>query len=94
MQNDIERHGLPADTVSVVNVAGQNILDPFHSWDDKFKKLVWDSRVETNKILTKAVLLSNARSYVTISGVAYYPPDGKDYDENIVCEKYDYFSGQ
>lgn len=90
----MERLGLPEDTTSVINVAGENILNPLKSWNEKFKKDVWDSRVETTKTLTKAILTSNVQSYITISGVAYYPPNGgTPYTEASICEKYDYFSG-
>lgn len=77
----------------MINVAGQNILDFKQKWTPGFKQNVWNSRVRTTQLLAKAVQDSDAESFVTISGVAYYPPDGKEYDEYSKCEKYDFLSG-
>lgn len=89
----MERDGLPKNTTAVINVAGQNILDMKQRWSSGFKQNVWNSRVETTKTLARAVSSSSVKVFVTISGVAYYPPDDKEYDEYSVCENYDFLSG-
>lgn len=90
----MQTNGLPSDTSAVINVAGQNILDFTQRWTPEFKKNVWDSRVTTTENLAKAVANSQAKAFVTISGVAYYPPDGKEYTEYDDCAKYDFLSGK
>ena len=85
--------GLPEDVTDVINVAGQNILDLKYRWTPGFKQLICDSRIETNSVLSKAILNTKAKTFVTISGVAYYPPDGKEYTEEDKCSPYDFFSG-
>ncbi|CAG5095690.1 Similar to SDR39U1: Epimerase family protein SDR39U1 (Bos taurus) [Cotesia congregata] len=70
--------GLPEDTTDVINVSGQNILDPMKRWNEEFKNDVWNSRVRTTKLLANAVnKKSDVKSFLTISGVAYYKPDDK-----------------
>ncbi|XP_048514588.1 epimerase family protein SDR39U1 isoform X2 [Athalia rosae] len=90
--HDLERDGLPKNTTAVINVAGQNILDASQRWSSGFKQNVWNSRVETTKTLAKAVAACPPKVFVTISGVAYYPPDKKEYNEESVCDKYDFLS--
>lgn len=87
-------YGLPENTTHVINVAGQNILDPTKIWNEKFKKHVWDSRVNTNKSLARAIQNSDVKFFGTISGVAYYQPNDKEWTEYDKCEKYDYLSGK
>nr|XP_033339612.1 epimerase family protein SDR39U1 isoform X1 [Megalopta genalis] len=91
--NDIESCGLPEDTSAVINVAGQNVLDPMQRWSEGFKQNIANSRVQTTKSLAKAVVNTKANVFVTISGVAYYKPNDKiEYTEEDKCEKYDYLS--
>ncbi|KAK2578144.1 hypothetical protein KPH14_001343 [Odynerus spinipes] len=89
---DVECNGLPKDTSAVVNVAGQNVLDPTKRWTSEFKKIVRDSRVKTTEVLTKAVANTDAKAFVTISGVAYYKPNDTTYTEECKCEPYDFLS--
>jgi hypothetical protein len=35
----------------------------------------------------------DTKAFITISGVSYYPPDGKEYSEDDKCSKYDFLSG-
>lgn len=94
LKQELETNGLPNDTTAVINVAGLNILDFAQRWSPGFKQNVFNSRVKTTQELAKAVACSDAKAFVTISGVAYYPPDGKEYTEDDKCEKYDFLSGQ
>ncbi|XP_078038278.1 epimerase family protein SDR39U1 isoform X2 [Augochlora pura] len=81
------------DTSAVINVAGQNVLDPMQRWSEGFKQNIVNSRVQTTKSLAKAVVNTKANAFVTISGVAYYKPDDKiEYTEENMCEKYDFLS--
>ncbi|XP_043588720.1 epimerase family protein SDR39U1 isoform X2 [Bombus pyrosoma] len=90
--HDLECHGLPENTTAVINVAGQNILDPKQRWSEGFKQNVINSRVETTKSLAKAIIHTKANAFVTISGVSYYKPNDTEYTEESKCEKYDFLS--
>lgn len=83
----IRSKGLPSDTTAVVNLAGRNILEP-GLWTESYKKEVYSSRVESNKLLADAInaATNKPRSFVTVSGVGYYPghtaqEPGPEYDE-------------
>lgn len=81
--------------MAVINVAGQNILDVKQRWSAGFKQNVWNSRVESTKTLAKAVAANPPKVFATISGVAYYPPNNnEEYNEESVCDKYDFLSGK
>ncbi|KAK0090375.1 hypothetical protein PV325_001149 [Microctonus aethiopoides] len=88
----LAKDGLPDDTTHVINVAGQNILDPTKRWTKEFKKIVWDSRVRTTRSLARAVANSDVKFFATVSGVAYYKPNDEEYTEYDKCEKYDFLS--
>ncbi|XP_050463207.1 epimerase family protein SDR39U1 isoform X3 [Cataglyphis hispanica] len=88
----MERYGLPEDTSAVVNVAGQNILDPTQRWSSGFKQNVRNSRIKTTKALADAIKSTKATVFTTISGVAYYKPNDTIYTEENKCEPYDFLS--
>lgn len=90
--HDLECCGLPENTSAVINVAGQNVLDPKQRWSEGFKQNVINSRVKTTKLLAKALANTKADAFVTISGVAYYPPNDIEYTEESKCEQYDFLS--
>ncbi|XP_043263966.1 epimerase family protein SDR39U1 isoform X2 [Colletes gigas] len=90
--NDLECYGLPANTTAVINVAGQNVLDPKQRWTEGFKQNVLNSRVRTTEFLAKAIINTKAHVFLTISGVAYYKPNDVEYTEECKCEKYDFLS--
>lgn len=77
----------------MINVAGLNILDFTQRWTPGFKQSVWNSRVKTNEQIAKVIKNSEAKTFITVSGVAYYPTDGREYNEEDICEKYDFLSG-
>lgn len=89
----MECYGLPENTTAVINVAGQNVLDPKQRWSEGFKQNVINSRVKTTKLLAQAIINTKANTFVTISGVAYYKPNNIEYTEESKCEKYDFLSG-
>lgn len=51
---ELSRLGLP-QCDAVVNLAGENVLNPFRRWGDAFCKEVISSRVETTRTLAKAI---------------------------------------
>ncbi|XP_063703613.1 epimerase family protein SDR39U1 [Culicoides brevitarsis] len=93
---DIEKNGLPKDTSAVVNLAGQNVLDPTKRWSPGFKQNVWSSRINTTTMLAKAVAEAEQKPevFVNIVGVSHYKPraDPKPYDESHPGENYDFMS--
>ncbi|XP_034947352.1 epimerase family protein SDR39U1 [Chelonus insularis] len=90
---EVNVKGLPKTATDIINVAGQNVLDLRSRWTPKFREAVWQSRVNTNRILAEAIPNSNVKCFISISGVAYYPPsDTREYTEYDKCEKYDFFS--
>lgn len=73
----------------LVNLAGVTV---FHRWDDKYKKLLWDSRILTTRNLVDAIPENRAHqiALVSASGAGYYgltddqesdetSPSGSDY---------------
>lgn len=78
----------------MINVAGQNILDFTQKWTPGYKQNVCNSRIETTKALAKAVTSTNVKSFITISGVAYYPTNEKEYNEEDKCDPYDFLSSK
>ncbi|KAL4234543.1 hypothetical protein ACF0H5_006186 [Mactra antiquata] len=84
--NDVKRNGIPDGCTAVVNVAGENILNPLKRFSDqKYVSEIWKSRVETTKLLADAITASNKfpEAFVCMSGVGYYPPSKTaSYDEN------------
>lgn len=68
---DISSSGLPTGVNAVINLAGQNILDPMQRWTPGFKQNVWNSRVNTTLTLAKAIEQADVKpsAFITISGV-------------------------
>lgn len=78
----------------MINVTGQNVLNPSQRWSEGFKQNVVNSRVKTTESLAKAIVNTKADVFITISGVAYYKPDNAEYTEESICEEYDFLSGK
>ncbi|XP_067637025.1 epimerase family protein SDR39U1 [Eurosta solidaginis] len=91
---DLERNGIPKGVTSVVNLAGQNVLDPSRRWTDGFKQNVWTSRVNTSSVLVKAIAAAPyVKAFVNISGVSHYKPDETHiYTEKDPGHGFDYMS--
>ena len=89
--DDVKLNGLPDKTLAVVNLAGQNLLDPLRRWNNSFKELVRESRIQTAKNIKEAIVnrheagLEVPNVFIQITGVGIYPPG----DNNI---EYDEFS--
>uniref|UniRef100_A0A1B0GHF7 Nucleoside-diphosphate sugar epimerase n=1 Tax=Lutzomyia longipalpis TaxID=7200 RepID=A0A1B0GHF7_LUTLO len=97
--HDLEANGLPRGTTAVVNVAGQNVLDPTRRWTPGFKQNVWNSRVNSTASMVKAITKAPAESpgvFVNVSGVSLYPSAGTEsceiYDEDHPGVEYDFMS--
>lgn len=91
----MNRNGLPEKTDAVINLAGQNVLDPLRRWTPGFKQNVIASRVHTNEMLTKAISQAKDKPkvFITISGVGYYQADSeKIYDEKSDGGDHDFLS--
>lgn len=92
---DLDRSGLPEDTSAVVNLAGQNVLDPSRLWSDGFKQNVWNSRINTTSSIVRAITSAQKKPevFINISGVSNYKPNEKKiYTEDDPVEDYDYMS--
>ncbi|CAO1438855.1 unnamed protein product [Diamesa tonsa] len=91
---ELERFGLPQDTTAVVNVAGQNVLDPARRWTPGFQQNVWNSRINSSKSIVKAIQGADIKPdvFVNVSGVSLYKPSDKVYTEDDNGQNYDYMS--
>lgn len=91
---EIEEDGLPLGTVAVVNTAGQNVLDPLRRWSPGFRQNVYNSRVNTNNLLAKAISRSKVKpkAFVHMSGVGFYPPGPGVQDEDSEGGKHDFLA--
>ncbi|HVO02154.1 MAG TPA: TIGR01777 family oxidoreductase [Candidatus Cybelea sp.] len=70
---DLAAHGLPKCD-AVVNLAGKHILDPRRRWNDAYRDEVIRSRVETTKLLVKALNESPTPPslFVSTAGKCFY----------------------
>ncbi|CAG2101633.1 unnamed protein product [Medioppia subpectinata] len=87
IQSEVQS-GLPEGTRAVVNVSGQNVLDYKRKWTEGFKQNVFNSRIETTKLLAKSIkrMAKKPDVFVTISGVGAYEPSlTKEYTEESEC---------
>ncbi len=62
----------------VVNLAGAPIVE---KWDEEYKKVLYDSRIDTTKKLVEAVNQSEVKHFISASAVGIYP-DNKECDES------------
>ncbi|XP_075681170.1 epimerase family protein SDR39U1 isoform X2 [Dermatophagoides pteronyssinus] len=95
--DDLNQNGIPDGTDAVINVAGQNVLDPMRRWTPGFKQNVIASRVHTNQMLVKVINQCDSQKkpkvFASISGVGYYRPDAiQIYDENSTGGDHDFLS--
>ncbi|XP_074892226.1 epimerase family protein SDR39U1 isoform X2 [Buteo buteo] len=91
---ELSQSGLPLCD-AVVNLAGENVLNPFRRWSDAFCREVISSRVETTKTLAKAIADAEQppRAWVLVTGVGYYRPSPTaEYTEDSPGGDFDFFS--
>lgn len=91
---DIKDHGLPDHTVGVVNLAGENVLNPAKRWNEEFRKSVYTSRIDTTRVLAEAVAKASTppAAFVTMSGVGFYPPGNQPQDETSAGGDHDFMA--
>lgn len=70
-QIDLPKVGIPDNCKAVINLAGQNILDPKYRWTAGFKQNVYSSRINTTKWLAEAINAAPKKPdvFITVSGV-------------------------
>ncbi|XP_019762648.1 epimerase family protein SDR39U1 isoform X2 [Dendroctonus ponderosae] len=93
--HEIGARGLPENTVAVVNLAGQNVMDFKRRWTAGFKQNVFSSRINTTASLAKAInnSLKKPKVYISMSGVGAYKPDPEaEYTECSNIRQFDFFS--
>ncbi|NWV70258.1 D39U1 protein, partial [Malurus elegans] len=91
---ELSRSGLPVCD-AVVNLAGQNVLNPLRRWSDSFCREIISSRVDTTKTLAKAIAAAEhpPRAWVLVTGVGYYRPSPiAEYTEESPGGNFDFFS--
>lgn len=73
--DELEFNGLPPCD-GVVNLAGENLMNPLRWWNENYKNDLFSSRINTTKSLAKAISRSPSPplSWVLITGVACYKP--------------------
>lgn len=82
--SEISKSPLP-ECEAVVNLAGENILNPLKRWNEGFLQKLRDSRIETTKTLARKISEASnpPKVFVSSSAVGYYPPsDTKEYTED------------
>ncbi|XP_060078920.1 epimerase family protein SDR39U1-like [Ylistrum balloti] len=93
--NDLERFGIQDDVTAVVNVAGENILNPLKRWTPEFMEAVRSSRIDTSKKLASYIAKSKSppKVFASISGVAGYKPSPTEvYTEDSPVQDFDFLS--
>ncbi|XP_050099405.1 epimerase family protein SDR39U1 [Anopheles aquasalis] len=92
--HELEKEGLPSGTTAVVNLAGQNVLDPTRRWTAGFKQNVWNSRINTTAACARAIERATIKPsvFVNISGVSHYAPGAQKHTEASPVSQYDFMS--
>nr|XP_019542159.1 epimerase family protein SDR39U1-like [Aedes albopictus]XP_019555604.2 epimerase family protein SDR39U1 [Aedes albopictus]XP_029719429.1 epimerase family protein SDR39U1-like [Aedes albopictus] len=92
--HDLEKDGLPTGTSAVVNLAGQNVLDPTRRWTPGFKQNVWNSRINTTAACARAIEKATVkpRVFVSICGVSHYAPGPQLHTEESKTVEFDFMS--
>eukprot|EP00126_Sphaerothecum_destruens_P008962 Sdes_comp20399_c0_seq11m14369 len=85
---DLSKNGLPDHIDCVVNLSGANIMSPYRPWTKAFQKEVYDSRINTTRILRDLCVAQHNKktplTFVSASGLSCYPCDGSIYSENFI----------
>lgn len=59
--HDVENKGINGYS-AVINMAGQNVLDPTRKWSPGFKQNVWNSRINTSSMLVREILKTDPKN--------------------------------
>lgn len=93
--HQLEEKGIPESVSCVVNLCGQNVLDPSRRWTPGFQQNVYNSRINTSSALVKAIMKADGQIgvFVNISGCSsYYPSENLIYCEEDQVANFDYMS--
>lgn len=93
--HNLENDGLPKNVTAVINLAGQNVLDPSRRWTSGFKQNVWNSRINSSAAIVRAINSAEVKPkvFINISGVSLYRSGAnKIYNELDQGESYDFMS--
>ncbi|XP_050431108.1 epimerase family protein SDR39U1-like [Adelges cooleyi] len=74
---DLARNGLPENTVCVINMTGEKIMNPLKIFNQKFKEEIWVSRVGTTAFLTDIINRSEYKPnvFINVTSTDIYPKD-------------------
>ncbi|XP_051836527.1 epimerase family protein SDR39U1 isoform X2 [Antechinus flavipes] len=92
--NELTNFGLPP-CEAVVNLAGENVLNPFRRWNEAYRKDLVNSRLDTTRKLATAIAKAKQppQAWVLVTGIAYYQPSlTAEYDEDSPGGNFDFFS--
>jgi len=95
--SEVEKDGLKhhKNIAAVVNLAGQNFLDPFRRWTEDFQQNVIASRVTTTTALARAIsnMEEKPKVFISTSGIGYYAAsETAEYTEESSGGDFDFFS--
>ncbi|XP_069616991.1 epimerase family protein SDR39U1 [Ranitomeya imitator] len=91
---DVSKKGLPP-CHAVVNLSGENVMNPLKRWTEQFKQEVIGSRIETTRIISQAISKSPnpPHTWVVLTGVGYYPSSNtQQYSEDSPGGNADFLS--
>ncbi|TNM98344.1 epimerase family protein SDR39U1 [Takifugu rubripes] len=92
--DELELNGLP-HCEGVINLAGENLMNPLRWWNEGYKKDLFSSRINTTKSLAQAIAGSPSPpcSWVLVTGVACYKPSlTAEYSEDSKWTPFDLLS--
>lgn len=94
--HELEEKGIPKSVTCVVNLCGQNVLDPTRRWTPGFQQNVFNSRINTSSALVKAIMKApdgQVGVFVNISGCSsYFPAENLIYTEEDQVANFDFMS--
>lgn len=93
--HQLEESGIPKSVSCVVNLCGQNVLDPARRWTPGFQQNVYNSRINSSSALVKAIMRAEEQIcvFVNISGCSsYFPSENTTYSEEDQVANFDFMS--
>ncbi|XP_028409908.1 epimerase family protein SDR39U1-like [Dendronephthya gigantea] len=94
--SDLKRNNELPECDAVINLAGENISNPLKRWNEDFKALIRQSRVETNDILTELIkkAAKPPNVWISSSAIGFYPTsETAEYTEDAPPEpEHDFFT--
>jgi len=94
MRADTTRAGAWQDAARdadlIINLAGKSI---FHRWSRKYKKQLYNSRIQTTRNVVQAMTAGNGQTLISASAVGYYGNGGENVIEEDSPNGRDFLSG-